>query len=489
MDDQRAVSGPRVLALALVVASATTAAAQPPYEFVYGPTTTVERAMRGVTPVRFCPGGGSIAVGTTGSAPNNRVYVTRTTATGGPIWERIFDLAPIAGGETGESLVELSDGTGFMVVGTTRPGTGLPLDAFMLKVNCGGVALGARTFHSPANEGALNIVEAQTGNAAFGTSRGDLIVAGYAPDPTSTAGGQIGLLFRTKASGALIWNRRYVLPGSARFTDLLEARPVTSPTGDVVAAGIITPPGGPRKGYVIRVSGDTGVFAAAPHCAATYEAGTSARFEALTELRTGALAGGLVMAGSAFEAATSNDIYLVRTSANPCAVQFQSRVGDLSAAPLGNEIGLDVLQVPFALPLAPAGSLAVTGSVASTFQSDAFLMIADVFGLKPIPGPGHIYGRHSSGREVGQSIALAPNGFFIAGSTNTDFQGVGDFGDFYLVKPEVNGRTNCALGWNAPYVASTKPPVVVGPHPSAFLQSITQTVSTGFVFTPFNVCP
>jgi hypothetical protein len=246
MDHHRSVAGRGVLTLALV-AAATLAAAQS-YEFVYGPAATVERAMRGVTPVQLCPGGGSIAVGTTGSAPNNRVYVTRTTNTGAPIWERIFDLAPIAGGETGESLVELRDGTGFVIVGTTRPGTGLPLDAFMLKVNCGGFPLWARTHHSPGDEGALNIVEARTGNAAFGTSRGDLIVAGYAPDPTSTAGGQIGLLLRTNAGGGLIWNRRYVVPGSARFTDLLEARPVASPTGDVVGPRRLLPPPRPAPG-------------------------------------------------------------------------------------------------------------------------------------------------------------------------------------------------------------------------------------------------
>jgi hypothetical protein len=486
MDHHRSVAGRAFLTLALFTA-ATVAAAQS-YEFVYGPTATVERAMRGVTPVQLCPGGGSIAVGTTGNAPNNRVYVTRTTNAGGPMWERTFDLGA-AGGETGESLVELRDGTGFVIVGTTRPGLGLSLDAFLLKIDCNGFPMWARAHHSPGDEGALNIVEARTGNAAFGTSRGDLIVAGFAPDPTSTAGGQIGLLLRTKANGGLIWNRRYVVPGFARFTDLLEARPVASPTGDVVAAGRIVPPGGPAQGYVLRVSGDHGFFVAAPHCAATYEAGTSARFEALTEITGGALAGGLVMAGTAFDPVKSNDVYLVRTKDNPCHVEQQSLVGDVSAAAIGNETGLDIREVPFALPLAPAGSLAVTGSAANTFQSDAFLMIADVWGLKPIPGPGHIYGRHASGREIGQSLALAPNGFFIAGSTNTDYQGVGDPSDFYLVKPDVNGRTNCALGWDPPYVPSTKLPVPISPSPSAFLQTVSPLVTTGFVFTPFNACP
>jgi len=112
-----------------------------------------------------------------------------------------------------------------------------------------------------------------------------------------------------------------------------------------------------------------------------------------------------------------------------------------------------------------------------------------VFGLKPIPGPGHLYGNHAAGRELGRSIALAPNGFFIAGATNTDFAGVGDPGDMYLVKPDVNGRTNCALGWSPAYVPLTKPPAVVHPKPTAYLQTVPRGVRIVTVKTAFKACP
>ena len=475
----------------VLLASAVPVAAQP-YEFAYGPAGTVERGMRGVTPVAACFGGGSIAVGTTGSGPTGRVYVVRTTAAGAPIWERVYDVGPAAGFETGESITEVRDGSGFVVAGTTRASSTALTDAFLMKVSCDGwMVWWSHVYHSPGSEGALNVVEARSGDAAFGTARGDLIVSGFAPDPTApTSGNRIGLLFRTRADGMLLWNQRYILPGLSQFSDVLEARPLSTLTGDVVASGRFTPAGTTTsRAYVVRVSGNHGHFTGAPHCAAAYTAGSQTRFEAVAEQRVWPHATGLVLVGTASSAATSNDVYVVRTTADPCAVQAQALIGDAAAAPIGIETGLDVREVPYALPLSPAGALAITGAAGNTWNTDAFLLLAEPFGLKPIPGPGHIYGNHSGGRESGQSVALAPNGFFIAGSTNTDFAGVGDPGDMYLVGPDVNGRTRCALGWNPPYVPQEAPPTRVNPDPSAFLQQVRQWVRVGGLSTPFNVCP
>src|SRR5690349_18222612 len=115
----RLTFGSLVVGLAL----AGTAGAQS-FEFSYGLPALVEQGNRGVTAVHLCPGGGTISVGTNfpPAAPNvSRVYAVRTSPAGGPIWERMYDVAPGGAGDTGESLVELRDGTGFVIAGSTRP--------------------------------------------------------------------------------------------------------------------------------------------------------------------------------------------------------------------------------------------------------------------------------------------------------------------------------------------------------------------------------
>src|SRR5687767_8128553 len=185
---QFARTRPSTLAVLLLAATAAPAIAQP-YEFAYGPAGTSDRGMRGTTAVNVCPGGGSVSVGTSGSGATARVYVVRTNGAGGPIWERFYDLSPVtgfvAGFESGESITELKDGSGFVVAGTTRPASTAPRDAFLLKINCSGWWTWAQAYHSPADEGALNVVEARTGDPAWGTAPGDLIVSGFAPDPAA----------------------------------------------------------------------------------------------------------------------------------------------------------------------------------------------------------------------------------------------------------------------------------------------------------------
>ncbi len=122
---------PSAVAAALL-AGAVVAHAQP-FEFVYGAAPATEQAGRRATPVRFCPGeGGSIAVGTRrGAGLTPDVYVVRAGVKGGTIWERTYDLGP-GGSDSGESLAQMADGSGFVITGSTLfASVATGLDAFL----------------------------------------------------------------------------------------------------------------------------------------------------------------------------------------------------------------------------------------------------------------------------------------------------------------------------------------------------------------------
>ena len=317
--------GVEMLLLPLLL-SAASATAQP-FEYVYGPPTSADQSGRRATPVRACPGGGFVAAGTSstpGAAPN--VYVVRTNASGAPLWELVYDVGP-GGNDRGQALAEAADGSGFVVAGTTNLGVATSDDVLLLKIDCNGRPLWAFTYFSTLPEAAFDIVEARTGDAAFGTRRGDLLVAGYAANP---AGNRDAMLLRTRANGTLIWNRRYdVAASSEMFRGLTEARPSgATTTGDVVGAGVFFRPTIPFQGFAARVNGNTGLLGAAPHGAAIYGGTDSESFESVIELRAAPNTGSLVMIGNTSSTARGSDLYLVRTTPFPPAVVIQNRIGD-----------------------------------------------------------------------------------------------------------------------------------------------------------------
>ena len=481
----------RSLFTALALCAAVRTADAQIFEMSYGLPALTEQANRGVTQVHLCPGGGTISVGTNmpPAAPAvSRVYVVRTNPVGGPIWERMYDVLPGGGGETGESLVELRDGTGFVIAGGTRS-VAAPRNAFLMKIRCDGLVDWVQTYHSPNDEVALDVIQARSGDLAFGTRPGDLLVSGFSTVPGL---GQSALLFRTTVTGGLIWNRRYDISARAAFNGLTEARPLAgTSTGDVVAAGFITNAALGERGYVARVSGNNGLFLGAPHCAAAYAGIGRARFESVVS-QSVAAAGSLVFAGSTSSAASpATDVFLVRTTLNPCMPIVQRRIGDNPVGAVANEIAFDMQEVMTPLGIAPAGALALTGSVTNpaVAGSDAFLLVTNPINLTPLAGSGRRYGNHLSGFEAGHSLFTLPNGFLIAGRTTTDFSGGVDPGDLYLVRADTNGKTNCAAGWNPPLLNGGGVPAIVNPQPIPFLQQVTAPFATGVLATPVNACP
>jgi hypothetical protein len=199
------------------------------------------------------------------------------------------------------------------------------------------------------------------------------------------------------------------------------------------------------------------------------------------------------MAGVTSSAGTSNDVFLVRTQANPCVVLQQRRVGDPAAGPYGDEYAFDLKEVATALGIAPVGRLALTGyagrATTTVLDNDAFLLIADQTSLAPIAGTGRLYGDHGTRQEIGHSIFPHTTGFVIAGLNDADPQAVGDPRDLYLVNADTNGKTSCELAWNPPNTVPPFPYPSVVPATAAFLTQTPKTASIIQQSTPYQSCP
>ncbi len=463
-------------------------------EWVYGPTASSDQGSRRVSAVSAACGGGfvSVGTGTASGTVNSNVYVVRTTAAGAAIWELQYDIGP-GGVDRGESIAVLASGTGFVVTGSTRPATGGQADAFLMRLDCAGNVVWLNVYASGLHEEGLDVIEARTGDAAFGTAIGDLVVAGRATNP---AGDTDAMIFRVRATGILLWSRRYDV-GNARdhFRALTEARAIAPAlTGDIVAVGswnagaVATG----EQGYVARVNGNNGTIGAAPQCAALYGDANTQRFEAVTDLRnTLALNNQLVLAGLTTSAAGGNDIYLVRTQPNPCLWVQQRRIGDPITSNLGDELLFGLREVLNPVAIAPTGRLALTGSVGtastSVLDNDAFLLIADQTTLAPTTG--RRYGDHATRQEVGVSVFPHAAGFTIAGFNDADPQAVGDPRDLYLINAGGGGQTSCELIWNPTHVTLGFVPTPVTPLPVSFLTQTPMTQSIIPLGTGFQSCP
>jgi len=477
------------LALAACLTLAAASASAQSFENIFGPTTTSDQGARRVAPVEVCADGGFIAVGTTGvGTATANVYLVRTKDNGNPIWELTYDIGP-GGNDRGQAVAEAKDGSGFIIVGTTRLGASTD-DVLLLKVKCDGNPVWARAYVSGLPKAGFDVVEARSGDSAFGTRRGDILVAGYHANP---AGNRDAFLMRTRADGSLIWNHRYDVNNAMEFLrGLTEARPIgPTTTGDVVAVGQFAAPGATTQGYALRVSGNTGLFVAAPHGGAVHGGPDREGYESVVELRNPAgAAASLVMAGFANSAATASDLLLTSTTANPAVVVTARRIGDGAGGALGDEAALDLHETRNAFPFYPGGSLALTGRVGrpGTAAADAFLLVADPSSLKPIM-PGYLYGDHADRQDWGVSVSDHPRGFVIAGFSRSDFEGVGDPLDLYLIGTDENGKTGCVEEWDPPHDSVQFPVARVMPQAVRVVDPVQREVRVERIDTAFRKCP
>lgn len=459
------------------------------FEFSYGSSTCVERGFKGAEPVDIqggCLDGGFVAVGTSSEpllengcancynvpgACDDNVYVVRTNPNGTRIAEFVYDVTGNGLYDNAVVIRELSNG--FIIAGTTQA-IGGTSDVFLLRIACNGSVMFARTYGIPGvNDFASDLIVATTGNGAT-TRPGDFIISGWSERGGTTM--TDGLLIRTTSAGTMIWNGTYNVPGSDPdqhddyFHTLIEDQTAGAGTGDIIAAGHTTSFSffGPNflgeQGLAVRVSGNTGNIGFPPQGAAYYGgANQDERFDAIEELTSNYEWGNLVFAGSTSGLGVE-DIYLVKTTNNPCQMLAQNTVNHVTGSA---EVALGIVEswTP-GMPFCPIGELAVVGRTridcsnpdpTGPYTHDEALL------LHVIPATlTAVTGKHF-GSQMGcvrsevfysvMDVGQSDPGFIMCGST-ADNPGLitpwptPDPSNLYLVKTDGNGETGCEEEWN-----------------------------------------
>ncbi len=434
---------------ALVVASAGPASGQS-FESVFGAPGIHEYGFKAVRPVTACAGGGYVAVGSSGTnflqlwcgppPANSRVYVVRANAVGTTVWEGVYDVGGAPNFDLGSSLVELSNGSGFVVTGTTDPGTGND-DAFLLKVDCNGNVVWTQRYNSIGNGHEYGIDVIEMPSLAAGNPY-DLAVAGV-----TRAGAQLacltpgtggnGLLFRTDANGVLRWSMSYDMGAEEGLASLAQAVPAAVTGGDLLAVGKRNVPGVGSFAVALRASGLNGsiTLGVGLQGMADYgPAGALSDFRAVEPLLSSAEIGNVAMVG----ATTAGGMFLAKHNGNPCVPLVDQVVL--------NTAGWDLVEVRTPQGATAPGDIAVAGEG----FGDAVLLSVAAGTLAPIPLTAMAYGDHAGFFDGAASLAevVPSSGFVLAGVSTSQFDTPLDPQDLYLVK---TGPANTTCGLELPW--------------------------------------
>ena len=478
------------LAIALLYSCTLTTAQAQQWQYVYGGDNSSEWGYNNVAPVEgTCAGsdGGYIAIGADNAQD---VYIVRTDNNGARVWEFTYDIRNDGTDDIGYSIIELSDGSGFVACG--RTGNHNSPEAFFLKIDCNGNELWTKRY--PADSGysvAYDVIEATTGNGTT-TQAGDLVACGTALGPESGGGTSLdGLIFRTTSTGALIWHNNYksnTIREEEEFMQLIEATAIGVhsqgylPTGDIIAVGThissTNQNGSDYQGLVIRVDGNAGTI----NSGGPLQQGMSSFgygslmmpthdiFLSVIELQNPAdtgLAGlpNVVVAGFGTKQNTSTfpptivsglSNFLVKLrDGDPCDPIVESYVGYEDY----QDEAYDIVEIPYVTgqndPV-NQWDLVITGrsnGPASGATMDAHMLGINPAILGPIANAGMVYHPNSGddAEEIGYSLNVVDDthnktqGFIMCGWTTSDWLNVNDNQDVYLVKTDLtlSSGTTC----------------------------------------------
>lgn len=472
---------PVMTCLALSAALTCTLNAQMTFEVTYGGSgpLQIEEGFRGAERVDVaggCCDGGYIAVGKTTEFINTScetesdVYVVRTDAMGGHVWEFAYNIGGVGECTIDEARCVREVQDGFLIAGTTaRLGVPNPVDIFLMKVNCDGEVQFTQIYDGGGTNDFVNdMIITDFGNGTT-TFPGDVVLAGW-----SDRGGvnqNDGLLIRTSSTGFLIWNKTYNALGTDPdlHNDFLNAVIETkaSGAGDIVAVGttdswsFIGGTAFGQQGFVVRVNGNNGNFGPAPRGVAQYGGPNQEVFEGVTELTTTCEAGNLVFAGHTTNLGLGRSLYLVKTAPNPCTMLAQNVISSLSGP---DDAAYDLVEVLTpGLTFSPVGNLAVVGTtrrncdipMQGDWHYNALLLNVEPSNLQAAAGFhfGSTFGcRHEAFRSV-EDLGNQDPGFVMCGFTQRNDQivfnpPVPDPSDLYLVKTGKAGKTGCEETWD-----------------------------------------
>ena len=477
------------------------------WQYVYGPNhnTRPEQGFSRVAPVKYSclydvSGSqlwdGYIAVGTSYTRDiNGDIYVVRIKNDGSTAWEYQYDLSSANSADVGRSIIELSDGTGFVITGWTGTPTS-DVDVAVLYIDCDGGIVWSKTVGSDEyDEQGYDIIETITGDPFSSPPNYpmDLVIAGGSKKRIGTQTDWDAYLLRITRTGTLLWDKAYdhtghtdqIFYGLHESNSPLANQPVV---GDILAAGYHVD-NGRKQGYVARVSGANGNVVAAPHGFSHLGMPTDNEvFYSIVEQLDPAESSGapyfsaqdVVVAGYT-DNPGNKEIYLAKfDGGDPCVLQREWIIGDGPGIFGRND---DVAHMIYENPAGFIGSgiaqfdLLLTGYTdvpgPTTTERDMFFLSVNPATLQPTGGVSKQFGIAGDGKiEDGwslhqvQSNPYKTNGYILCGESQSDPQNVGDVGDVYVVRTDINGNsgtTSCERNYPTVDEASPYPIVCLTP--------------------------
>lgn len=418
---------------------------------------------RGIITLRTCAGalGDSLAVGTAdpgGAFGNTNMVVQRLSSAASVAAPRFrFEYDTSGRPERGVKAVEFRDGSGYAVVGSLDPTSSTaPASRFIVtKLDCSGAPIWRFSYGDTLDyNSGFDILQTGTGNAAAGTSAGDLVALGkyFRPATATTAATYRPRLVRMRANGTPIWVRDYQTSSTAGDFELraiAELRPVApSLTGQIVGVGILG-----TQAAAVQFDGDTGNVV----CTVLVGGLGRAQFNDVTVTTTTAGTSEYIASGETTGSTFGQQLYLARFVPN-CLLRVHTHWGSSSDREIGR--ALDLTRSSTYLG-APAGVVMVggevRGNIGTLFSEDGFMHLAHPQNLTPYvlatgaPVVGKRYGTQGNRVERIFDIAAADKGAYFAGDSSTDWLLNADPLHALTARVSDNAfKTQCAVDWAPP---------------------------------------
>jgi hypothetical protein len=401
------------------------------FETFYGEDHTADIG-EDIKAIRYCPGGGSIIAGTR-RVPGfgTEALVTRVDDNGVDLWQ--FAYRP--GGTnatTAQAITEIRTPRGFAVTGSMLRGATTYI--YVMRLECNGRPTWARMLDNldPTHR-AIGYDVSTIPDPSGIANLDDLVVVGDEIRPVFS-GNQFGRIARLDGNGNVLWNHVYgspMFPLGLRFHAVTTNRSAMTFLDDIVVGGAVGTGntwGFDRRALLFRVT--SGGF---PVCNAFlgHPGPENEEFRGITRQNNPL-------------SVDREKVYMVRFEPGFCNPLRQASWRDPTFAAGGFDL-IETTANPAALP----GALAATGSIrGSTPSGNGFVLLAHPAGLFPAFSAVQ-FGVTGPRTEGLAAIDQKQDRFVMAGSTNSDWAGVGDPLSYYMVQTTPGMRTTCAAHWPA----------------------------------------
>jgi|GEM_PF-1967795 len=434
------------------------------FETYYGEAPWQDRG-EDVKSVNVCRREGSIVVGTRTAPDGTRQALVTQALNDGTIYvQRAFRVGG-SKNTTANAVVELSSGKGFALTGSVEQNGSSYI--YVLEIDCKSNPIWATILANP-KDGTVatgyDIVEVADPAAA----RGELVVIGDDIVDRSREVTQ-GRIARLNAAGAVLWSNVYArsdVPLGLRFRAVTQNLGSGSSSSDLVIAGSTAEKDRwdiYRRALMFRVDA-----AGTPICNAVLGLPEEENrdYFGLTPLRTSDYAGDTVLVGAAATYGKPSAAYLTRFTRATCNPKEQSIWIDRKGAEAVAYDAVEAIDRDGSV-----GSVVAAGSLSGGWTRNQGILLAaripDLLMYAPLP-PKRFGGATDDPDSLLRAIDLKADRFVAAGSTYTDWDGVGDREDFYLVQTDPAMGTTCSKPWEPAVEPVDVPPARFEPKVQRF---------------------